>query len=321
MAYTGAKSSVLLGIESSFGEAATLKYRIPFKDESLNHKIEAVKSEALLGIRGTKAIAPGKEGVEGSIPAEFYPYSTGVLFYLALGKAALVDPDTTPDSGDEYTKITPIGLTEDLPSATIQVDHSGQKMHYLGCKVSSLKLSIAVGAIPTVSVDIVGKQEVAGSATEGTIVNPGDEPFYCKEIKLYTDQFVTTTDLYTSIDLNINNNPDTDDYRLDGTGLRKTIEAGQLEITGSMDIIFDASVVSGEYSKFKNFQDAALGIELAKASGEKLTIYLPRIRFSEMTHDISGPEKIMFKANFTALIPSSEDIIEVCDYTNTTGSY
>ena len=38
MAYTGAKSSVLLGIESSFGEAATLKYRIPFKDESLNTK-------------------------------------------------------------------------------------------------------------------------------------------------------------------------------------------------------------------------------------------------------------------------------------------
>jgi len=138
---------------------------------------------------------------------------------------------------------------------------------------------------------------------------------------LYTDEFTTTTDLYSSVELVVNNNLDTDDYRLDGTGKRKSIDAQQLEITGRLDIIFDASVITGEYSKFKNFQDAALGIELAKASGEKLQIYLPRVRFSEMSHDIGGAEKIAMTASVTALIPTSGAIMEVRDYVNTTGSY
>ncbi|AEX84781.1 hypothetical protein XO10_00655 [Marinitoga sp. 1135] len=321
MSYTGAKSSVLLGIESSFATEATLKYKLPFKSESLNHKIETAKSEALLGIRGTKSLAPTKEGAEGSLELEAYPTSAGLAFYLALGKAALVDPDGTADSGDEYTKITPIDLNSDIPSATVQVDHSGQKMKYLGMKVNSLKFSGAVGSIPSISLDLVGKEEVVGAGTEGTIVDVDDQPFFFKELTLYTDDFQTTTDLYSSIELNIGNNLDADDYRLDGTGKRKTLEAGNLEITGSLDIIFDASVVSGEYSKFKNFQDGAIGIKLEKATGEKLTIYLPRINFSEMTHDIGGAEKIMFKANFTALIPDTGDVIEVSDYQNTTGTY
>ena len=321
MSYTGAKSSVLLGIESAFATEATLKYKLPFKSESLNHKIETVKSEALLGIRGTKSLAPTKEGAEGSLELEAYPTSSGLAFYLALGKASLQDPDGTADSGDEYTKITPIDLNSDIPSATVQVDHSGQKMKYLGMKVNSLKFSGAVGSIPSISLDLVGKEEVIGAGTEETIVDVDDHPFFFKELTLYTDDFQTTTDLYSSVELNIANNLDADDYRLDGTGKRKTLEAGNLEITGSLDIIFDSSVVSGEYNKFKNFQDAALGIELEKESGEKLTIYLPKINFSEMTHDIGGAEKIMFKANFTALIPGSRDIIEVADYQNTTGSY
>lgn len=310
--YTGAKSSVLLGIETEFGNAATLTYKLPFVSESINYKADTQKSEALLGFRGIKALAPGKLGVEGSIDTEVYPATTAILFYLALGKASL---------GGEYTKIEPIGLADELPSATIQVDHSGQKFHYVGVKVNQLTFSGSVGAIPKVSVDLVGVDEIEGGATEGTIIEPDDEPFYFKELMLYTDEFTTTTDLYSSVELVVNNNLDTDDYRLDGTGKRKSIDAQQLEITGRLDIIFDASVITGEYSKFKNFQDAALGIELAKASGEKVQIYLPRIRFSEMNHDISGAEKIAMTASTTALIPTSGAIIEVRDYVNTTGSY
>lgn len=312
MAYTGAKSSILLGIESTFGNAATLKYRIPFTSESINFRADMQTSEALLGVRGIKALAPGKLGVEGTIGAEVYPYSTPVLFFLALGKATLET---------DHTKIVPISLTEDLPSATIQVNHAGQKFHYIGTKVNQLTFSGSVGAIPKVSIDVVGKDEIEGGAVEGTITEPGDEPYYFRELKLYTDNFTTTTDLYSSIELTINNNLDTDDYRLDGTGKRKTLEPQRLEITGRLDIIFDASVISGEYAKFKNFQDAALGIELAKSTGEELQIYLPRIRFSEINHDIGGAEKIVMSASFTALIPASGDIIEVRDYVNTTGSY
>ncbi|OOC42191.1 phage tail tube protein [Thermosipho sp. 1074] len=319
--YTGAKSSVLLGIETSFGSEATAIWKLPFKSESLNHKVEAVRSEALLGYRGIKSLAPGQIGAEGSIDVELYPDTAGVLFYLALGKSALVDPDATPSSGDEYTKITPIGLNDELPSASIEVNHGGQSFKYLGMKINQLRFSGSVGAIPSVTADFVGKEELSGSLTQGTLTVPGDDPYYFKELKLYTDQFTTATDLYSSIELTINNNLDTDDYRLDATGKRKSLDPGTLEITGSLDIIFDPSVISGEYTKFKNFTEAAIGIELAKDTTNKLTIYIPRLLFSNMTHDISGPDKIILRAEFTALIPLSGDIIEIADYTNGTGTY
>lgn len=319
--YTGAKSSVLLGIESSFGTEATATWKLPFTSESLNHKVEAVRSEALLGTRGIKSLAPGKLGAEGSLDVELYPETAGVLFYLALGKATLIDPDAVSSSGDEYTQITPIGLSEELPSASIEVNHGGQSFKYPGMKINQLRFSGAVGAIPSVTADFIGKEEQSGSLTQGSLTVPGDDPFYFKELKLYTDQFTTTTDLYSSIELTINNNLDSDDYRLDGTGKRKSLEPGTLEITGSLDIIFDSSVVSGEYASFKNFTEAAIGIELEKDATNKLTIYIPRLLFSNMTHDISGPDKIMFRAEFTALIPLAGEIIEVLDYTNKTGTY
>jgi hypothetical protein len=188
-------------------------------------------------------------------------------------------------------------------------------------KLNQLRFSGSVGAIPTVTADFVGKEELSGSLTQGTLTTPGDDPYYFKELILYTDEFTTSTDLYSSIELSINNNLDTDDYRLDGTGKRKSLEAGTLEITGSIDIIFDPTAVSGEYTNFKNFTEAALGIELAKDATNTIQIYIPRLLFSNMTHDISGPDKIMLKAEFTALIPLSGDIIKVSDYTNTVGSY
>jgi len=309
---TGAKSSVLLGIESALGQEAQAKWRLPFTSESLNHTVEAIRSEALLGNRGIKSLAPGQVGAEGSLDVELYPETAGVLFYLALGKSVL---DT------DHAKITPIALTEDLPSASIEVNHGGEAFKYLGMKINQLRFSGSVGAIPTVSADFVGIEEQSGSLTEGTIVTPGDDPYYFKELKLYTDEFSTTTDLYSSIELTINNNLTTDDYRLDGTGKRKTLEAAQLEITGTIDIILDSSVITNEYTKYKDFTEASIGIELAKDATNTLKIYIPRLLFSNMTHDIGGPDKVMLRAEFTALIPQSGEIIYVEDYTNDTGSY
>lgn len=320
MAYTGAKSQVELGIEGTFATAATLTYTLPVKSESINYKMNPIKSEALLKTRGVKAMAVGTEGAEGGLELEAYPSSTGLLFYLALGTAVAKDPDETANSGDEYSKIAPIGVNDELPSATIQVDHAGKKMLYTGMKVNNLKFSGAVGSIPTINLDFIGVDETVGGGTEGTLTAVDAEPFYFKDLKIYTDKFTTSTDMYSSIELSIANNLDDKDYRLNGTGKRKTIAANALSITGSLDILFDSSTVTGEYGKFKSFSDVKIGIELAKGT-DKISIYLPRVKFTEMTHDISGPDKIVLKANFETLIPSTGDIIEVDDYINTTGNY
>jgi len=319
---SGARSKILLGIESTFGEAATLKYKLPFVDESLNANLESVRSEALLGYRGTKSLAPGREGTGGGITLELFPVPAGVLFYLALGLATLKDPDSTPDSGDEYTEITAVtSATGNLPSATIRVDHDGIIRDYLGMKLNTLTLEMAVGGIPRITTDWVGIQESDEVATEGSITEPSDDPFYFRELLLSADGTNWTADKYSRITLSIANNLDTDDYRLDGTGRRKTIPEGNLAITGDVELLLTTDTFSDQYNKFINFQDASLYLKFEKSTGEKLIIKLPRIKFASMTHDIGGPGRITLRGSYEALIPSTGQIITVEDYTNDTGTY
>jgi len=316
--YTGAKSSLKLGIEDTFGTAATLKYKIPFTSESLNYTLETIKSEALLGLRGTKSIAPGKIGASGSVDLEMYPSSIGVLFFLALGKAI---------ANTDHTLIEPIGVTEDLPSATIEVDHAGVKFLFLGQKVNSLTMTANVDSIASLSVDFVGKKAITVGGTYATqqMVEIDDDPFFFKEILLYDDEDLSiSVDTMSELTLNISNNLNEDDYRLDGTGERKTIEPGQLEITGSMNIIFDANLLTGKYEDFVEFNDIAIGAKFEKASTrDKFTIVLPRVKLTNLTHDIDGPGTITVSADYEAVLNSAGKIIQVKDYTIkvTDGSY
>ena len=245
-----------------------------------------------------------------------YPSSIGVLFYLALGKAI---------ANTDHTLIEPIGVTEDLPSATIEVDHAGEKFWFLGQKVNSLTMTANVDSIASLSVDFVGKKAITGEGTYATqMVEIDDDPYYFKEILLYDNEDLNIpVDTMSELTLTIANNLNEDDYRLDGSGERKTIEPGQLEITGSMNIIFDANLLTGKYADFVGFNDIAIGAKFEKASEKKFTIVLPRVKLTNLTHDIDGPGTITVSADYEAVLNSEGKIIEVKDYTIvvTDGSY
>jgi len=329
---TGAQSKAFLGLESTFGQGteSNLKYKLPLKTESLNRKIDMITSEAILGARAPKALAPGKLSAEGSMDIELWPKLEGVLFYLTLGKATLEDPDGTASSGDEYTSITPIDVGEDLPSSVVLVDHAGIKMLYKGMKINQLRLSAAIGSIPSVSVDFVGREETVTTATidESSMTKPDTQPYTFKEISLlYSSDgsSFSSTEKYTNFELTINNNLDTDDYRYDGTGLRKTLSPANLEITGNVDIIFDTSTLNEEYEdKFVNAKPWGIQAVFEKnynGTTYKFELILPSVIFSELTHDISDKGRLVLSGSFTAVLPSSGSIITVNDYNNTTGSY
>ncbi|RLG91056.1 MAG: hypothetical protein DRO36_05035 [Candidatus Hecatellales archaeon] len=321
MLATGAKSSLKLGIETAWATPAELKYLLPITSESLNYRIENIRSEALLNRRASLSLAPGQEGVEGSVDCELYPDTTGVLFFLALGKAAAQDPDSTPESGDEYTEITPIGVTEDLPSATVRVNHGGVKAYdYTGLRVRSLSFEGAVGAIPKVTLDFVGKNEGEDLATDSVSVTPTGDPFYFKELTLSKDGTIYDVATYSDIRFTINNNPTEDDYVLDGTGQRIDIAPGDLQITGSATLLFNADVIADEYAKFKNWTSFSLWLKLTKNSTDFI-IHFPKLQVTEAPHDIGGRDKITIDLSFEALDDGSNGIIIVEDHFNDTGSY
>ena len=318
---TGARSSVKLGIETSWATPAELKYVVPVTAESLNYRIENIRSEALLNRRASLAIAPGQEGVEGSIDVELYSEVAGLLFYLALGNTSAEDPDSTPESGDEYTKITPIGVTGDLPSATIRVDHGGIKAwDYTGLRVRSLDFEGAVGAIPRLTVDFVGKSQGEDLATDNVTVTPSSEPFYFKELTLSKDGTVYDVATYSDIRFTISNNPTEDDYVLDGTGQRIDITPGDLQITGTATLIFGSDVVSDEIAKFQNWTSFELYLKLTKNSTDFI-IHFPKLQITEISHDIGGKDKITVDMSFEALDDGSNGIIVVEDHFVTDANY
>jgi len=196
---------------------------------------------------------------------------------------------------------------------------------FLGQKVNSLTMTANVDSIANLTVDFVGKKATTGAGTEEpTMVEIDDDPFFFKEILLYDDEDLSiSVDTMSELTLNIANNLNEDDYRLDGTGERKTIEPGQLEITGSMNIIFDENLLTGKYKDFVEFNDISIGAKFEKASGEKFTIVLPRVKLTNLTHDIDGPGTITVSADYEAVLNSEGKIIEVKDYTVvvTDGSY
>ena len=317
--YSGSKSKLFIQHGSNW-------FRMPFKSESINRTIEAITSEALLGTRGTKTVAPGRESVEGSFEVEAFPAITGPLLYWALGEAAAYDSngDTTNDS----ILINQLGKGSisdaELPLLNILVNHSGLLAGFQEVKINSLRFSASVGSIPSLSADVVGKTTT--NLTEPTTYKDiGDDPFYFKEISLFKANAGGSWDAlsfsqtykYTNLEFTINNNIDTEDYRFDGTGTRYSMPEGNLEITGSLDVILDSDVWSDEFQKFLAFEDFALKAVLDKSSVGKIEIIFPRIKFTEFPHDISGPDRITVSASFNALLDADGYAIIVIDHMHT----
>ena len=316
--YSGAKSKLFIK-----NRATGNWFRMPFRSESINKTIESISSEALLGVRGKKTVAPGRESVEGSFEVEAFPEIMGPLLYWALGEITPHDSDgdTTNDSVLMYQLGKGSVTDAELPLLDIVVNHAGLIAGFEKVKINTLRFSASVGSIPSLSADVVGVANA--SLTEPTsYTNVGDDPFYFKEIRLYKASaggawdslsFANTVK-YTNLEFTINNNIDTEDYRFDGTGQRYSMPEGNLEITGSIDIILDSEVWADEYAKYLAFDDFALKVVLEKSSTKKIEIIFPRIKFTEFPHDIGGPDRIVVSASFEALLDQDDYAIIVIDH-------
>ena len=314
---TGASTKVKIGKESSFGTPGDLTHILPITSEALSDNVEMESSEALYGKRGKKDLNRNKEAAGGNIDLEVWSKSIGLILFGALGKATL---DT------DKTILTPIDQianpTDDLPSFTIEKNQGGQTFLYPGSKINTLDIDLTVGQRPKLSISVESKKEEIASGTDAATVEDFGNKFVFKDLKFYKDEFVTSASRWSNMKISLNNNLDGDDYRPDGTNERSAIDPQDLEITGSLDLIFDATSVSGEYTAFKNDQDFSIGVLLENGTGEKIEIFIPKAKFTSIKHDTGGKEKINLSGEWEAILPDDgTDLIKITDYMNSTGTY
>lgn len=314
---TGASTTIKIGKESSFGEAANLTLLLPIITESLGDTTETESSEAIFGMRGKKDISKGKISAGGNIDLEMWSNSFGFVFWGLLGKAVLETDKTV------ITPIDPVSNpSEELPSFTIEKNQGGQKFLYTGSKINSLDLDLTVGQRPKMTLSIESKKETVSAGTESADLKNFGNKFVFKNMIFYKDEFTSAASRWSNMKISVKNNIDTDDYRADGTGERASLDAQNLEVTGSLDVIFDTAAVSGEYTTFKNDSDFSIGAQFENGSGDKYEIFLPKVKFTSLKHETSGKEKITLSGEWEAIIPDDNSaIIKVTDYNNSTGTY
>ena len=324
MAGTGAKSAIYLGKQADMTTAAaSAKYLLPFKSESINPTIEVNKSTALLNSRTTKYAFEGRKAIAGDIPLESFVYIVGPMFYLALG----ADAFTASSSDVTYSShtITPVGVSTSIPYVTLQVQHggvTGARRDYIGAKVNTLKFSGTVGGIPEIALNFVGyKEDASYSMTYASAVGPSEEPLNFSEMVLSLDGTNYTAKMFSDVSFTINNNLDADDYTIGDSGYRHDLPEGALDITGDFTMELEASGVT-EFNKFKNFTTSALYIKLERTSTHRIFIIeLPNIKYQTFTHDIGGPGRIQLKGTFLVFQNGATQPITVHAQDGTTAAY
>jgi len=313
MAY-GSGLSAQLGFinEGTYG-TRTVPTKFPeFISETLSGNYGRIESNALrAGTRTARSDrwAVGPKDVNGTVVMEMQNKGLGLLLKHALGACATSQPSVGTDPTVYEHKCTMadqtgLGLTVQVgrPTNAAVV----QPWDYVGCKITSLKLSGAVGAIPQLEVTFYGQDEKtdqtlatasypAGLAVltwAGTTVTIGGTNYPCQSAALtVTNAF--KTDRYNLGALTrsepILNGKSTVGIDLTSEYVDNTAYA---RITGgttaAVTMLFDGAVISHAY---------VFGIEVT----------MPCVRFDSDNPQVSGPDVLSQPLKGIALDDASAD--------------
>lgn len=276
---------------------------IPFKTESLAYNRELIESQTIKTGRNPARPGRGKVGVGGDISFELAPQYGRLLKHIfgSYGVAGGSAPYThTFKIGD-----LPVGMTIEKQFADLT-----KFFLYNGCKINTFKTGANPSGIIDASISIVGaKETVSGTSFDSSATDPGHTPFdgFSASVK----QGGSALGSVTKFDFTLSNGLDTDQYVLDGTGLRASMPDGKVSVVGSVSVLFESTtlyelaIAHTETSlEFHYTLGAGTG---ATAGAEKLSFYFDEVVLKPKTPVISGPKGMICDLDFIAYYNDDAD--------------
>lgn len=190
------------------------------------------------------------------------------------------------------------GTTDASFSVEAQFNDITQFQVFTGVKVAGFAISLQPDAIPTLKLDLMGKDaSVSGSslgaATDVDVTQPCDT--YSGSIK----EGGAAIAIVTAAE--INGKWNRADTPVLGSASIQSIEAGRFNVDGKITAYFQDATL---YNKFLNETQSSLEFTLQDPAGNNLAIRIPACKFMGGTKPVSGDSLIMLDMPFTGFLDS-----------------
>ncbi len=305
--YSGVDTQFQIGLEVTYGTAATASEMLEILNESLHQVNTPVESEALVGAVTTPYYSVIGKKVEGDASIEVHP---GDALGILLGATLGTEVDAAVD-GDAYKHVfTPIYGGDSLPSVTAIVDKKADVFTYTGLKIDSLTLECDPGSLLTSTVSFIGQQELL-SGSLATLTPSALTPYDFNDMKIYfgTAGSVATTNISqaTTFSFTYANNLENDLYVADGNDYMAEIDYQKRDITFDIETLYDTATNAYREANYKDGSKLSVQVEFTHKSNAatgkpyKIVIDFPNAVITEAPNDISGGERLRIPMSFRAL--------------------
>ncbi|WP_319825860.1 phage tail tube protein [Thalassovita sp.] len=293
----GARAQMALAFESTYGTSPVGGYtKMPFATASLGAE-QPLQASELLGY-GRDPLAPMRDAItaDGSIVVPVDTEAFGVWLKGAFG-----DPVTTGTG--PYTHVFTSGSWA-LPSFTVETGLPDVPSYalYGGCMVDKISWQMARSGLLTASVEIVAQGETLGTASgAGTPATVDLQRF--GHFNGSVTRNGTAIGNIVGAELSYSNTLDrVETIRADGKieGADPSIAA----MTGRIDVRFADTVL---LSQAISGTSCALEFAYSLASGEALTVSVPRVFLPRPRREITGPQGVQVSFDWQAAQQTNGD--------------
>jgi hypothetical protein len=303
MGATGRNTVTAIAEQASEGSDETTLDKLLATSNSLDIDVQTTKSEALTGNRfGDDSYVSGSS-ISGSIDSEVSQMTLPMIIKHGIGPEDATPEDVNTDASCFLHTFTP---DQELPGWLTFLKWFTDEQYYekyVDCRINQFSLTLTSQSILTYSMDIVGKSGTSDTVdpTDTVEENVGGKLFAWQAVASMDE--VDVTQQIDEFSLTHNNSIDTDDFGLSKTP--RSLDAQGSEHTFNLTLQFDKAIYEGLKSDLQNGLVVPLTIDIGDYGDTSntpiLTITYPKAKLTEVSADVSGPDKITATVNGEAL--------------------
>jgi hypothetical protein len=280
---------------------------LPFVSESLRMSRNLLESNSITSQRNARQPVRGNQEAGGEITLELSPQMGRIIKHV-LGTVSTTGAN--PYSHTFKVSALPTGLYVEKGFTDLDTPEYFQ---YTGCKINSFSLTAKAEGFIETRVNFMGAGEtISTSSFDGTPTDLGHTPF--DGFGCSIEENGSSLGVATEIDFTIENNLDGSSYVIGGAGVRYSIPAGIVKVSGTLHALFDSMTL---YNRAINNTETNILLTLIKGTGtgtsgnEKLTIKFPEVLLSPQSPVINGPQGVLVELPFQAYYNDSGEASSV----------
>jgi len=288
----GSRSSLAIGVETTFGTAASTYTNLPIKTHSLDLTKERLQGQDIQSDRMPRVDRHGNRNAAGSIEVDLRKGN-----YDDLLESALL---SSFDSADEMV----IGTTPKFLTLEDRMEDITQFRLFTGMAVSTMNISIAPNQMVETSFDMVGKDMSVSGTGKTVSASTVNSPFDSYNGAIY-EGGVGSGDLVnviTSISFSVTNSfaP----TFVVGSATAPQLEFGRSVIEGTMSVYAeDATFIN----KFLNETESSFQVSVDDPSGSNAyTFLMPRVKYNGASVPLANEQSRIIELPFVALYDTVE---------------